>query len=205
MAESITRQLTLGKRVLWLVPGGSAIAIAVAVSKILKDIDLTNLTVTLTDERFGPTDHQNSNWYQFQQAGFAPRANLIPVLGEKDIDYTTRNFAQNLARELAMADYKLGFFGMGADGHTAGILPGSMAVKSSELAANYTAGDFQRITITPATIKMLDEAVLYAVGSSKQKALVDLGKDLPLNEQPAQILKSVNEFIVYNDYKGEEI
>ena len=52
MANSILNQLKSGKKVFFL-PVGSAIAVAVKAEKV-KEHPHQNLTVALTDERYGP-------------------------------------------------------------------------------------------------------------------------------------------------------
>ncbi len=129
LSLTIRQKLDEGKKLLWLIPGGSSIPIVAAVSKQLQGDDLSNLTVTLTDERYGPVGHADSNWQQLRDAGLnLPGANLQPVLRGKDIDTTAADYSATIAKDLEDCDYKLGFIGIGADGHTAGILPASPAV-----------------------------------------------------------------------------
>ena len=68
-----------------------------------------------------------------------------------------------LKEELKRADYKIGIFGVGVDGHTAGILPQSVAVNTEEIIFGYETPEYDRITITPKTIASLDQAILYAI------------------------------------------
>ena len=61
--------------------GGSSISVAVKVAELLREHPHQNLTITLTDERYGPSDHFNSNYFQLLEKGFnLPEAKLIPVL-----------------------------------------------------------------------------------------------------------------------------
>lgn len=204
LVAKISKPLSDNKKVLWLVPGGSSIEIAAAVSKKLQRQDLRNLTITLTDERYGPIDHPDSNWRQLKEAGFSvPDAKQLPVLVGLDRQASTEHFSQNLRSELANVDYRLGFFGIGADGHTAGILPKSPATSTNKFTIDYDAGSFQRITITPTTIARLDEAVVYAVGQQKWPVLDTLEEELSVNDQPAQCLKQVSVLSIFNDHKGE--
>jgi 6-phosphogluconolactonase/glucosamine-6-phosphate isomerase/deaminase len=196
--------LDQNKKVLWLVPGGSAISIVAEISKRLAGRDLGNLSVTLTDERYGEVGHPDSNWKQLADLNFdLPGANLVPVLNGKDRAGTTADFAEALTTLLDQSDYALGFFGIGPDGHTAGILPGSPAVTSTMAAQDYDAGNFQRITMTPLAIEKLDEVVVYAMGEAKWPVFDQLETDVPVNEQPAQFLKQVPTVTIFNDYKGE--
>jgi 6-phosphogluconolactonase/glucosamine-6-phosphate isomerase/deaminase len=78
LADTILDRLFKGQKVLWLVGGGSGIKVAVAASQILKkQSNLSSLTFTLTDERFGAVGHGDSNWKQLLEAGFSlPGAQL---------------------------------------------------------------------------------------------------------------------------------
>lgn len=205
LTDVLRTQLEAGKRVLWLVPGGSSIAIAAEVSRRLKDVPKEKLVVTLTDERYGEPGHPDCNWLQLEQAGFSlPGAQMEPVVIGKSMSETVEHFANLLQQHLENAEFKLGFFGIGPDGHTAGILPGSPAVTETKYAAGYDAGNFKRMTMTPPAIALLDEAVVYAAGEAKWPVLDQLETDMPLTEQPAQILKQVPKLTIYNDHKGEE-
>jgi 6-phosphogluconolactonase/glucosamine-6-phosphate isomerase/deaminase len=204
LAEVLETHLAADERVLWLVPGGSSITIAAEVSKKLDRKLLKNLAVTLTDERYGPVSHPDSNWRQLEEVGFAlPGAALVPVLTGQDMENTVTRFANLLQKLFDNAEYSVGFFGIGPDGHTAGILPDSPAVTEMTLAAGYDAGNFKRITMTPPAIAKLDEAIVYAIGESKWPVLNQLESDMPLNEQPAQALKQVPRLTIFNDHLGE--
>ena len=202
----ISRHLSTGKKVLWLVTGGSSIPMAAEVSRRLAGPQLKNLTVTLTDERYGPVGHPDSNWQQLIEAGFSlDGANLQPVISGKNFERTVDDYAQIIRRDLAENDYKIGFIGIGADGHAGGIKSGSPAVNSRELVEGYNSEDYVRLTLTPRAIARLDEVVAYAVGAAKHQLLDQLQQNLPINQQPAQTLKRAKKFTVYNDYIGDEV
>lgn len=208
LADRLKRALATNNSVLWLIPGGSSIKVAEQAASILSDSDaeLSRLTYSLTDERYGGLGHSDSNWKQLEREGLSlPGARAYPVLQGKSADETTSDFGRFLESELAAADYKLGFFGIGPDGHTAGVLPGSPAALSPLFAAHYQAPGFHRITMTPKAIAMLDEAVVYAVGQEKWPIFDMLEKELPVQIQPAQALKKVKTLTIFNDYKGESL
>ena len=201
IASSILKQLNLGKRVLFFVTGGSSISVAVKVSELINIHPHSNLTVMLTDERYGPLDHADSNWYQLIKNGFNLReAKLIPVLNGDNNTITTELFNINLDKEIKNNDYKIGLFGIGLDGHTAGILPDSIAVNSLDLACGFDAYKFSRITITEKTIEKLDEAVVWVQGQEKWEMLENLQEDIDIIKQPAQILKKVPLLTIFTDY-----
>lgn len=202
ITNSILNQLDQGKHILFFLSGGSCIAIGLKVAEILKDHDIKNLTIALMDERYGPLGHADSNWQQLIEKGFnISGAKLIPVLIGNDILTTTENFNAILGQELKAAEYKIGLFGIGTDGHTAGILPESEAVKATDLAYGYKTEKFERITVTFKTIEKLDEAVVWMQGEEKWKVLESLEKEIDVIEQPAQILKKVPLLTIFTDYK----
>ena len=204
IADSIIKKLEEGKKVLLFVTGGSSIAVGVKVCELLQGKRVENLTILLTDERYGPLKHENSNWYRLVKNGFnISGAIFIPILVGEGIISTTKKFDAVLDQQLKTADYKVGLFGIGKDGHTAGILPESVAVLNQDLACSYDTPVFVRITITPKTIEKLDEAVVWMQGQEKWQVLKDLEKDIDIMKQPAQILKKVPSLTIFTDYKKE--
>jgi len=202
IAGRILSYLENDKNVLWLVPGGSAITVAVETAKIIAEYPHVNLTVTLTDERYGAVGHKDSNWQQLKERGFSlPQARLLQVLEGKDLIVTTEKFNTIIDEELEKADYRIGLFGIGADGHTAGILPASSAAESKEWVSSYQAPQFERITVTSKTIEKLDEAVVWAQGKEKWYVIADLNRDIDVKKQPAQILKKVPTLTIFTDFK----
>lgn len=208
LSELITGKLKSDSNVLLLVPGGSGIGTAVAVAEKLKDTDLSNLTITLTDERFGPVGHADENWQQLLDQGFVMSGvRSYRVLQGGSLQEAAQAFSETLDRFLDESDYTVGLFGIGGDGHTAGIKPGTVAVTESNLVSGYEGSDFQRITTTFSAIQRLDEALLYATGESKRVVLNELlNQSIDLNQQPAQILKTVKKSTVFTDQiiKSEE-
>ncbi len=207
LSLSVLEKLKMGKSVLLFLTGGSSIAVGIKFAEILKENqekDLFNkLTITLTDERYGPVDHFNSNYFQLIEKGFNIReAKIIPILIDDDRNITTEKFNSILNQEFMLADYKIGIFGVGTDGHTAGILPESGAVNSSNLVYSYETPIFSRITITPKAIEKLDEAVVWAQGEDKWKVIENLKTDIDIIKQPAQILKKVPLLTIFTDYKN---
>ncbi len=206
LLAQITTELTAGKRVLWFLTGGSNISLDMYVMSRLSDAITKNLVLTLTDERFGDYGHADSNWQQLKDKGFdAKQARAFAVLQEdnQSLEQTTAIYASNLDIALSEADSVIGFYGLGTDGHIAGILPGTDAVTATGYAVGYETDAFTRITSTFQTIRRCDVAFMYAAGESKQNALRRLQTDLPLSEQPAQVLKQLPQAFIYNDHTGD--
>jgi 6-phosphogluconolactonase/glucosamine-6-phosphate isomerase/deaminase len=203
IASAVLSQLKLNKKVLLFVTGGSSIIVCIKVSEILREHPHQNLTVMLTDERYGEVNHADSNWGKLIKGGFSlPEAKLIPILTGEDHATATKEFNENLEREFKNADYKIGIFGVGPDGHTAGILPGSSACHSQDLGCGYDSEIFSRITMTFKAILKLDEVIAWIQGENKWGVIKDLEeKDIELEKQPAQILEKVPSLTIFTDYK----
>lgn len=202
IAEQIMKQLSLGKHVTWLVSGGSCVPIVVEAAKLISPKAQEKLVLSLVDERYGPLEHKDSNWQQLQQADLSlPYAKLVPVLQGSDRATTTVKFNAFLKAELSQTDYALGFFGVGSDGHTSGILPHSLAIDSTELVTTYDGGGYERITTTPIAILKLSEAIAFAAGEEKWPALKTLlTANTSTADQPAQLLKQVPKLTLFTDF-----
>lgn len=201
LVSTISSKLSGGQRVLWLLSGGSSLKIASIVASQIEQADLNSLYITMTDERYGPIGHANENWQLMLNDGFSlTGAETYRVLSGKSRTETTADFNDWLDKHIKLADYKLAVFGIGSDGHTAGIKPGSRAIESNRLAADFTGDDFERITITPKAVALLDEAVIQVSGHEKASQLQDLiSKSIPISRQPAQILKAVPKATIHTD------
>ena len=200
LATHITDQLDQSRRVLWLLSGGSCIGVAVETAKLLRGHDLSQLTVSLVDERYGPDNHADSNWQQLMDAGLdLPGATLHPVLIGQPHQATAEAFEAFLLHQFANTDYHLGLLGIGPDGHTSGILPHSPAVQAPGLVFTYDGGVYKRITTTAEALTHLSEAVVYVVGQQKWSLLDQLETEPTVAEQPAQALKLIRKVTVFTD------
>ncbi len=211
LATRIAELLNAGKKVLWLVSGGSNIALEVDIlNKVRVGVKLDKLgllTISQTDERYGPVGHPDSNWQQMKDVGFDFKGVVaLPALTNLSTVQTVDRWSNEIEQAFNGSDTIVAQFGIGADGHIAGILPHSKAIgaRSKEegvkSAIAYEAPPFIRITLTPAILTKVNEAYVFAYGDSKKKTLQDLrDRDLPIDEQPAQILKSLPEVSIYTD------
>ena len=206
LAKIIRQKLAQGQKVLWLLSGGSAIGIAVSARQ---QIDSSpNLVIGLIDERYGEVGHDDSNWEQLVRAGLnLDGVQIIQVLNGQDLDGTVNTYSEKIGLALAGSDYVIGLLGMGIDGHTGGILPGSSAVNEVErYVMCYQGPDYLRITTTPKLISQLDEAVLYVAGEAKKPVIEMLVNDtIPPMQQPAQLLKAAKQFTIYTDQLGDKL
>lgn len=206
LTKRLSGELASGKRVLWLVCGGSNIPAAVRVMKALPREDTKNLTIFLTDERYGEVGHINSNAKQLHDAGFQPKdAVFVAMLNPGfSMEETQERYAQALERAVDHADIVIGQFGIGADGHIAGILPHSLAVNALGWIVGYEAPHYMRVTLTFEALRHVKTAYAMVFGEDKKDALTKLrDESIELAKQPSQILKELSEAYVYNDQIGE--
>lgn len=204
MARSIAAGLKAGK-VLWLICGGSNIPLSKLAMDIVRastlDIELKNLTLGLTDERYGIVGHKDSNWQQLIQAGFNfDSIETLPVLTGKPLQETVSDYAKKLGEAFKQSQFVVAQFGIGSDGHIAGMLPHTAGIHSSGLVCGYESAPYVRITITPPAFLHIDEAYAFVFGASKHEAVTRLWqKDLTIDEMPCQILKRIQECRFYSD------
>jgi 6-phosphogluconolactonase/glucosamine-6-phosphate isomerase/deaminase len=206
LRDRLMKELADGRQVLWLLTGGSSMSLSVAVMAQIPDELTANLTCMLSDERYGKVGHKDSNAAQLDNTGFLPKqARLIPVLRQGlSFEETAKQFGADFHEAVSSADIVIAQFGMGADGHIAGIKPGSPAVESADLACAYEWSDYQRITLTPKALQQVTAAYVFTFGADRLSALRTLRDESPrISRQPAQILKHVPEAYVYNDQIGD--
>lgn len=225
IVEPIAGRLREHEPTLLLVSGGSTATISIAAVRMLCDISTAHgfdlrrlLSVSLIDERFGPVGHVHSNWRQLLDGGLpVASVRVMPLLLDSHDDLEAFDGAvarfddilTDAARRQARGELLIvGLLGIGADGHTAGILPRSPACAidgdGAALATGYRSEVHTRITITPAFFRYFDRAVAYAYGAGKWPAVDRLQQALPVCDQPAQLLKRARESRVFSDRVPEE-
>ena len=202
LQERLEQELITGKRVLWLVSGGSNIAGSVYLIHDLEPQLTANLTIMPVDERYGLVGHPDSNGAQLMAAGFErQQATLIEILQPNMSFEATANHFENLARQaFAQSDIIIAQLGIGADGHIAGILPHTSALTDPAFVSGYASQPYQRLTLTQHALKRISAAYVLAFGADKQSTLEQLStKMVPYADQPAQILKELPEAYVFSD------
>ena len=205
LGARIGGELGAGKRVLWLIPGGSNIPLAVHTMEIVcaesAEENLAHLTITLTDERYGDLGHSDSNWLQLADCGFRfDCINTVPVLRSKSAEETCTAWGDDLKKLFGSVDCVIGQFGIGPDGHIAGVLPHSIGTQSLAPTVVYSAGKFTRISLTLSQIQKISVAYAFVFGAGKRAVLEKLQEgESSLDDLPAQVLQLVNEAFIYQD------
>jgi 6-phosphogluconolactonase len=150
------------------------------------------------DERCVPPGDEGSNYHQAYETLLRhvpiPDENVQRIKGELEPGEASDGYAQILkifaAPGLDWPRFDLVLLGMGADGHTASLFPGSpVEVASPTLAvtANYQGRPAQRVTLTPAVFNSARLVLFLATGKEKSESLHRVLRDGPMPEQyPAQ-------------------
>ncbi len=208
ISSRLTTELAEHKPVVWTLSGGSNIAIEVAAMRLIP-VDLQKFLVIMIDERYGPYGHPDSNLQQLSTAGFDPgKANLIPVLTpvNETLEATAERYESATQAAFAKASAILAQLGIGSDGHISGILPHSAAVSATGLVCGYRSEQFARITFTFKALEKVSAAYVFAFGADKRDQIERLRDEtLPLETQPAQILKRIPESNIYCDQIGQAV
>jgi len=208
LAKQLNNLLASHQNVLWFVSGGSCIELEVAIRDRLNFGSDTTLNVALVDERYVTVEDANSNAKQLLDAGFKTEGVNFNAALQPDLTLvdTANRYETLVAKLFEQCDVSFGVFGMGADGHTAGLLPDCPLLKSNqELVGTYQGFDFERISLTPLAIGKLDHAALYAAGEAKWPQLKQLNEMIDSVIMPVQLLKQFEPLEIYTDYKEGDV
>lgn len=202
---------------LLLLSGGSVVNVYSEMSEMFpKEVNLSGLVVGLIDERNVEADSPESNENKIFKSGLITTlkeqgANFIGILlnhiDEKNKREDFIEVRSNQYKCLFLeSESVLGIFGVGSDGHTAGILPMNDGSKFHELfqAENYLVSyavdpedssnkHVDRITLSVTAIEKIDNVVLYAKGDTKLKPLYQFVENDPIktNLFPVKSLRNI--------------
>lgn len=146
------------------------------------DLAWSQIQVFWGDERFVPPDHPDSNYRMARQAWLdhvpLPSQNIhpMPTVGF-DPETAAAHYAQTLQTAFGTApgvwpQFDVMLLGMGDDGHTASLFPGTAAldVRDRLVTVGEKSGE-PRITLTYPVLQQSRLILFMAAGASKQAAL----------------------------------
>jgi len=148
-------------------------------------IDWSKVHVFWGDERCVSRDDPGNNYYQAKQSLFdhvsLPADNIHRIVSELEPEDAAKDYARVL-ENFAETPYEwprfdLVLLGMGDDGHTASLFPGSQVdVTSPTIAvtANYQDRPAKRVSLTPLVFNTARRVVFLAVGKSKAETLANI-------------------------------
>ena len=207
VAQKISDELGQGKRVLWFLSGGSGGQVCVDASKLLNGKDLSRLTVTMGDERYGKLGHKDENFKILAEGGLKlDGATLYRPLFDAPLTEVVNSFNEWLDQKVEASDYVISITGIGTDGHAFGVKPNSPAVTSNRFAEGFLGEDFARFTLTPKfVLSQVDEMIVQAYGKEKHvilDALLDNRGEI--EGFPALMFNQMKNVTLFSDYKEEK-
>ncbi len=155
------------------------------------------------DERCVPPEHPDSNYRMARKTMIQkvpiPQANVHRIHGELDPDLAAQTYANELRSVFGTEErprFDLIFLGLGKDGHTASLFPGSLALRETEhwaLAVYSEALQAWRVTLTLPVLNAARQLSFLVSGKSKAERLQEVLKGEPQPEPlPAQLIQPLN-------------
>jgi len=157
-------------------------------------IDWSHCIVGFADERAVPRDHPDSNFglaatTLIEPAGI-PAANVLPMEADtQDLEAAAARYDLLLAEP-----FDLLLLGIGEDGHTASLFPGSPLLDDTErrvaVVTNSPKPPSRRMTVTPRVLAEAHRIMVLASGGAKAHAVMRaLEGDTRPSEVPARLLR----------------
>jgi 6-phosphogluconolactonase len=153
-----------------------------------------------TDERSVPPDHADSNYRMAYEAMFAhvPRTDIYRIRSEKPAAEAAREYEGELVEMFGpeLPDLDVILLGLGEEGHTASLFPGSSALKETErlvVAPWVEKLNSYRITMTLPVLNNGQSVVFLVTGAAKAEILREVIEgDKKPDLYPAQLISPTN-------------
>lgn len=156
-------------------------------------IDWMRVHVFWGDERCVPPDHPDSNFRMTREALLdrvpIPSGNVHRIAGEEAPEVAARAYEDTLRAYFGVPQgppersFDLVLLGMGDDGHTASLFPGTPAVteERSWVVANHVTQprEMWRITLTPVVLNAAAVVTFLVAGAGKAERLYEVLEDPP--------------------------
>ncbi|HEV2702679.1 MAG TPA: 6-phosphogluconolactonase [Steroidobacteraceae bacterium] len=136
-----------------------------------------HLTLLFSDDRYVPSDSDQSNYHQSRPLFEALRLSTEQVLRirtELPLAEATADSQRRLSQLLAGGRrIGLGLLGLGADGHTCSLFcPEDLARARGQLAISVHRPDGRdAVSVTPAVLECVDQLIFLVAGADKRSAL----------------------------------
>ncbi len=159
------------------------------------ELDWSRVTLTLTDERWVPADHPESNERLVRDhllQGAAKSAAFIPLFGGEDSPEAGQPACEARLKALALP-FDAVYLGMGGDGHFASLFPGDPAVEAREgrcVAVAATETRLPRMSLTAPAILNARKVFLLFSGADKHAAYTGARKTGSYRDIPLRLILS---------------
>ena len=147
----------------------------------VEKVDWTKVHLFWSDERSVPPEDPDSNYKMAMDAGFSslpiPPEQIHRMVAEKEIEKGAMQYEELLKKTLQGKGLDYLMLGMGDDGHTASLFPGTKALGETQklVVANHVPQKkTDRMTFTFTCINQAKEIVIYVVGKNKQEKVQEI-------------------------------
>jgi 6-phosphogluconolactonase len=197
-ARTLTQRIEAGARTIAL-SGGSTpkpLYAALGATPLREELAAFPITWIVVDERYVPIDHPDSNAGVMQKTlfanGISPTHRFLRFRTELNDPAATARAFEDEWHSLAITTLDLVLLGMGDDGHTASLFPGTpvLEVEDRIAAEVYVPRlDSWRVTLTKPVLRAATLRLVLAPGAKKKPVLEALrdGADYPI----AQVTRGV--------------
>jgi 6-phosphogluconolactonase len=207
IAKTSVKAVDESRQVYIALSGGStpkAMGALLAQPPFVSEVHWDRLTFFWGDERWVPISSPDSN------AGEANRTFLdaVPVLPENVVPFDTEDVTpaesatklEAIIRDLVpgkpVPEFDLILLGMGDDGHTASLFPGTDAIQEHHklvIAHEVEKLKSTRLTFTPALINAAKHVVFLVSGAAKAEVLAEvLDGGIDVDRLPSQVIRPAN-------------
>lgn len=167
-------------------------------------VDWSKVHVFFGDERMVPADSAESNYRMASEAMLSrlpvPPENVHRINGLGDAVANARLYEDELRtffNDAGWPSFDLVLLGMGDDGHTASLFPGTKALDEREawVAANWVEKfNTYRVTLTAPAINRAAHVVFLVTGANKADPLREVLKGEPDTQRlPSQLIKPLDD------------
>jgi 6-phosphogluconolactonase len=156
-------------------------------------LDWTRVTITLSDERWVPPDHPDSNERlvrAYLMQGEAAAATFIPLFGGEDTPRAGRAACEARLAPLALP-FDAVYLGMGGDGHFASLFPGDPAVEVRDgrcVAVPPRGQRVARMSLTAPTVLNARRIFLLFTGADRHATYVEAKQAGSANALPLRLV-----------------
>ncbi|MDA8423435.1 MAG: 6-phosphogluconolactonase [Nitrospiraceae bacterium] len=161
-------------------------------------VDWSHVHLFWADERCVPPDHRASNFKLLSDTllgrVFVPEKNIHRMHGEADAEEAAREYENQLSHffgSSSLPAFDLIMLGMGEDGHTASLFPGSPAVREKKrmvVPVYLDKPNIDRITLTLPVINHAARVLFLAAGKTKAGVIHHILGEGNSREYPAGLV-----------------
>lgn len=218
----------IGQKTLLLLSGGSVVEIYHDLAKFINtsDLNFSFLAFAQIDERFFGKKQRTDNKEQIN-AEIIRKTGLWETCDKRKIPYylvpqegtlieAVGNYDKQIEKLFKQFTYKIGLLGIGKDGHTAGLLPGYESIwTKNQLVVGYKVDNGQnilrakfcqqfkeRVSITPKSLTLMDQAIIVAVGEKKRSVIREILDPININninKYPGALLQKIKKVDLFTN------